>query len=109
MDILNKKCVPCKKGLPPLSIDDVLLYCKDTPGWVVNEDNKFITRGFKFRNFVDSLDFVNLVGKIAEDEGHHPDISFGWGYCKIILQTHSIGGLHDNDFIVAAKIDKIYS
>ena len=69
----------------------------------------FLEKNFKFKNFVESQNFINDVGKISEDEGHHPDIIFGWGYAKIKITTHAINGLSENDFILAAKIDKILS
>ena len=68
-----------------------------------------IKKNFRFKNFKDSQDFINIIGKISEEEGHHPDITFGWGYAKIIITTHAIEGLSENDFILAAKIDKIIS
>ena len=67
----------------------------------------FLKKNFKFKDFKDSQKFVNNVGKISEEEGHHPDINFGWGYAKIEITTHAIEGLSENDFILAAKIDKI--
>ena len=74
-----------------------------------NKDNKdyYIIKDFKFKNFLESQSFINKVGEIAEQEGHHPDIWFGWGYAKIKIQTHAINGLHESDFVLAAKIDKI--
>jgi len=79
-------------------------------GWEVkpNEDNiYYLIKEFKFNNFLDSQSFINKVGEIAESEGHHPDICFGWGYAKIKIFTHAIKGLHESDFVLAAKIDKI--
>ena len=73
------------------------------------KNNFFIEKNFKFKNFKESQDFVNSVGKISEDEGHHPDIIFGWGYAKINITTHAIEGLSENDFILAAKIDQIFN
>ena len=67
----------------------------------------FLEKNFKFKNFIESQKFVNEVGKLAEKEGHHPDILYGWGYAKISITTHAIEGLSENDFILAAKIDKI--
>ena len=66
----------------------------------------FLEKKFKFKNFLESQNFVNLVGKISEEEGHHPDLSFGWGYAKVTITTHAIEGLSENDFILAAKIDR---
>ncbi len=87
--------------------DASLVYLAERPNWRLDTDGKAIERELRFRNFADALAFVNKVGAIAEEQGHHPDISFGWGYASIKLQTHSIGGLHENDFILAAKIDML--
>ena len=79
-------------------------------GWNIIKDKKdiyFLEKQFSFKNFLDSQKFVNEVGKISEQEGHHPEITFGWGYAKINITTHAIEGLSENDFILAAKIDKI--
>ena len=79
-------------------------------GWNIIKDKKdifFLEKQFSFKNFLDSQKFVNVVGKISEEEGHHPEITFGWGYAKINITTHAIEGLSENDFILAAKIDKI--
>ena len=83
---------------------------KKVDGWSLNENKEkifFLEKDFKFKNFIESQNFVNGVGKISEEEGHHPDITFGWGYAKIKITTHAIKGLSENDFILAAKIDKI--
>ena len=111
-DLLKKKCVPCEGGVIPFDISEIHKYQKKVDGWDVLKDEKkifFLQKTFKFKNFVESLKFVNQVGKISEDEGHHPDITFGWGYAKIDITTHAIKGLSENDFILAAKIDKIVS
>lgn len=106
MDLLQKKCVPCEGGLEKLNETDALQFKnKYTPNWQIIENNTKIYREFKFKNFLEAQSFVNEVGKIAEAEGHHPDIMFGWGYAKIYIQTHAINGLHENDFILASKID----
>ena len=77
------------------------------PGFFDQKDIYFLEKQFSFKNFLDSQKFVNAVGKISEEEGHHPEITFGWGYAKINITTHAIEGLSENDFILAAKIDKI--
>ena len=74
-------------------------------GWTLEEDLKGIRREFRFRNFAEAMRFAQQVGEIAETEGHHPDLSVGWGYCTVRFQTHSIRGLHENDFIMAAKVN----
>ena len=109
-DLLNKKCVPCEGGILPFDINEIHKYQKKVDGWSVKENEKkiyFLEKVFKYKNFLDSQKFVNEVGKISENEGHHPDILFGWGYAKIRITTHAIEGLSENDFILAAKIDKI--
>ena len=109
-DLANKKCVPCEGNIPPFKVDEIQKYLKKVDGWEVLKDgdqNYFIEKNFKFENFIKSQDFVVDVGKIAEQEGHHPDISYGWGYAKIKISTHAIKGLAESDFILAAKIDKI--
>lgn len=103
----QKKCVPCEGGLSPLDLKQADAMLKEVPGWALAREGKAIQRQYKFKNFKQSLAFVNKVGEIAESEGHHPDISFGWGYADILLWTHAIGGLHENDFIVASKINQI--
>ena len=108
-DLLKKKCEPCEGGVSPLDISEIHKYQKKIDGWDVDKDDKhvyFLRKKFTFKNFLDSQNFVNEVGNVSEDEGHHPDISFGWGYAKIVITTHAIEGLSENDFILAAKIDK---
>ena len=109
-DLLKKKCVPCEGGIAPFDISEIHKYQKKVDGWniIKNESNIFLLeKKFTFKNFVESQNFVNEVGKISENENHHPDIVFGWGYAKINITTHAIEGLSENDFILAAKIDKM--
>ena len=109
-DLANKKCIPCEGDIPPFDVSEIHKYLKKVDGWDVkkNKDESFfIEKEFKFKNFSESQVFINNVGEIAENEGHHPDISFGWGYAKIKISTHAIKGLAESDFILAAKIDKI--
>ena len=111
-DLLNKKCAPCEGGAIPFDISQIHKYQKKVDGWDISKDKNeifFLNKKFIFDNFSESQKFINIVGKISEDEGHHPDITFGWGYAKIIITTHSIKGLSENDFILAAKIDQIIS
>ena len=111
-DLINKKCVPCEGGVIPFDISEIHKYQKKVDGWSLvknQEEIFFLEKEFKFKNFLESQNFVNHVGKISEEEGHHPDIKFGWGYAKIKITTHAIKGLSENDFILAAKIDKIIS
>ena len=109
-DLANKKCIPCEGNIPPFEIEEIHNYLKKVDGWSVKEDvvdGYHLQKDFKFENFLKSQEFVNKVGEIAEREGHHPDIWFGWGYAKINITTHAIEGLSENDFILAAKIDNI--
>jgi len=106
-DLLSKKCIPCSVGAPTLDeeeIKELLPSLKE--GWEVI-DNEYIVKTYKFKDFKEGLDFVNRIGQLAEDEGHHPDIYLSWGKVVIKLWTHKIQGLHENDFILAAKIDEL--
>ena len=109
-DLSKKKCVACDGNTPAFDISEIHKYVKKIDGWDVKNDeekNFYLLKNFKFKNFKESQIFVSKVGNIAEEENHHPDISFGWGYCKIKIFTHAIKGLAESDFILAAKIDKI--
>lgn len=106
-ELAGKTCVACRGDVPPLTREGAETWRKQTPEWTLSPDARRIERAFKFKNFREALAFVNKVGEIAEAEQHHPDVTFGWGYAAIVLQTHKIKGLHENDFIVAAKIDRI--
>ena len=109
-DLLNKKCVPCEGGVNPLDISEIHKYQKKVDDWNIVKNDKgifFLEKKFNFKNFKESQDFVSNVGRISENEGHHPDIIFGWGYAKISITTHAIEGLSENDFILASKIDQI--
>ena len=106
--LADKKCVPCEGKVDPIPMTRAQEYLKQLHSdWKIIDDGKKIQRTFKFKNFRQALEFVNHVGEIAESEGHHPDIEFGWGYVNITLFTHAINGLFENDFILAAKIDKL--
>tara|TARA_B100001059_G_C17589822_1_gene454065 strand:+ start:97 stop:432 length:336 start_codon:yes stop_codon:yes gene_type:complete len=109
-DLSKKKCVACDGNTPPFDTTEIHKYLKKIDGWDVKSDaNKkfYLVKNFSFKNFGESQIFVNQISKIAEEENHHPDICFGWGYCKIKIFTHAIEGLAMSDFILAAKIDKI--
>lgn len=103
----QRHCTPCRGGADPMDEAAAARFLADLPEWRLNDGGKRIERRFRFKDFARALAFVNEVGGIAETEGHHPDIHFGWGYAEISLQTHKIGGLHENDFIMAAKIDAL--
>jgi 4a-hydroxytetrahydrobiopterin dehydratase len=103
-----KTCTPCRGGIPPLSRDEAAHFQAHTPNWELRDAAKRIERTFRFSNFREALAFVGKVGELAEREGHHPDVSFGWGYATVSLQTKKIKGLHENDFILASKIDRMF-
>ena len=110
-DLLNKKCVPCEGDMLPFDISEIHKYQKKIDGWNVKKNEKkiyFLEKHFVFKNFMSSQNFITKVGEISEQENHHPDILFGWGYAKILITTHAIEGLSKNDFILAAKIDQIF-
>lgn len=86
-----------------MSCDIAERYVTDVPGWGLLDNATKLKRTYKFNNFVDALSFTQQVGELCEKEGHHPDITLGWGYAKVVFQTHKINGLHENDFIMAAK------
>jgi 4a-hydroxytetrahydrobiopterin dehydratase len=104
-NLSKKSCVPCRGGVPPLTFEQAKAFLPQAEHWQLMDNATRIERAFRFKNFKESIAFVNEVGKLAEAEGHHPDINFGWGYAKISMQTHKIQGLHENDFIMAAKIN----
>ncbi len=109
-NLVNKKCVPCEGGISGLDLTEIHKYLKMVDGWEIKAESDkvyFLIKEFKFKNFLESQNFVNKVGETAEKEGHHPDIWFGWGYAKIKIFTHAIKGLHQNDFILAAKVDQL--
>jgi 4a-hydroxytetrahydrobiopterin dehydratase len=105
--LAEKHCIPCEKGAEPLKGEEIERRTEQLdPEWHV-VDEHHLEREFSFGDFRQALDFVNEVGELAEEEGHHPDICFGYGKAKIDLWTHKINGLHENDFILAAKIDQL--
>lgn len=104
-DLTAKVCVPCQGGIDPLEAAQAESYLANIPGWELLEGATRLRRSLTFDDFQAALDFVQQVGGIAEQEGHHPDIEFGWGYANILVYTHKINGLHENDFILAAKIN----
>lgn len=105
--LADKTCTPCRGGVPPLTRDEAERYQAQAPAWELQDDAHRIERTFRFRNFGEALTFVQRVGELAEAEGHHPDVRFGWGYATVLLRTKKIKGLHENDFIMAAKIDRL--
>ncbi len=113
--LLEQTCVPCRGGEPPLTEAEISKFKIQIPKWEVVEDIhpstslriKKLRRFFKFKNFAQAFEFVQKVGELAESQGHHPEIEFGWGHATVTWWTHKINGLHHNDFIMAARTDKI--
>ena len=106
-DLAAKMCVPCRGGVPPLKGEDLSTLQKQVDRWNIIEEHH-ITMTFKFPDFREALKFVNRVGELAEEQGHHPDISLAWGRVEITTWTHQINGLTESDFILAAKIDQLH-
>lgn len=108
-DLAQKTCTPCQGGIPPLTAEEAAGFRPQAPDWQLLDDHSRIERTYKFKNFREAFELVKQVGDLAEEEGHHPDVTFGWGFATISLQTKKIHGLHENDFIMAAKIDRLAS
>lgn len=106
--LLTRACPPCAKDAVPLTKEVAMQKLQLLDGWQLIEEGKAISRRFEFKNFKTAIAFVNQVGEVAEVEKHHPDITLGWGYAGMRLQTHSINGLHENDFTVASKINSLF-
>jgi 4a-hydroxytetrahydrobiopterin dehydratase len=107
-ELSEKKCVPCEGGVAALTREEAeMLRAKLSPGWQLSDDTKLIRREFPFKNFYRTMSFVNAIAHIANIEDHHPDLEVGYSYCRVVFSTHAIKGLSENDFICAAKIDRI--
>ena len=104
-DLANRECVPCRGGVPPLKGSELTNLLAELDGWEI-VDEHHLKKSYKFADFRAAQQFVNSVGELAEEQGHHPDICFGWGHAEITIWTHKIDGLTESDFILAAKIDK---
>ena len=107
-DLADKTCVPCRGDVPPLRGKELEELERQLSDWEVVEGHH-LRREFRFRNFREALDFVNRVGELAEEQGHHPDVEFGWGRAAITIFTHKIDGLTESDFVLAAKVDRLYA
>lgn len=106
-DIAAPRCRPCRSGTPPLTPDEVERLRAGVPGWAVAADGRHLERRFACDTYAQAFELVARVSALAEAEGHHPDVAFGWGYATFSLTTHVIGGLHHNDFVLAAEIDRL--
>ncbi len=105
-ELASKTCVPCRGGVPPLKNQALAALQKQVDGWSVVQEHH-ITKAYKFPDFRKALEFVNRIGEIAEQQGHHPDIYLAWGKVEVKIWTHKIDGLTESDFILAAKLDRI--
>lgn len=101
------KCIACEGGVPTLTADEVKRYMTEVKNWEVSSDGVFISKRFSFKGFYKTMAFVNAIAWIANQEGHHPDMEVGYNYCLVKYTTHAVNGLTKNDFICAAKIDKL--
>ncbi len=107
--LAEKTCTPCRGGVPPLTPEEAEGYRAQAPDWTLMDGATRIERRFRFKDFRAAFAFVARAAELAEAEGHHPDIGFGWGYATVSLRTKKIKGLHENDFIMAAKLDRLAS
>jgi 4a-hydroxytetrahydrobiopterin dehydratase len=106
--LTDRKCVPCEGGVPPLTPAKAKLLARQLhKDWRIAKDSKSVTRALKFKDFYRTMSFVNALAHIANTEDHHPDLKIGYNYCGVTFSTHSIGGLSENDFICAAKLDRL--
>ena len=103
----NKHCEPCEGGVCPLDGDTSSSYLDGVPGWSLSADGKSISRKLKFKGFLETISFINALAYLSEQQGHHPDFCAGYGYCEVLYTTHAIGGLSENDFICAAKVNQL--
>ncbi len=106
MSLKDQQCTPCRGGVDPMTKTQAASFLGQVPEWVLSDDGTRITRRFKTQNFAEAQAIANTAGEVAEAQDHHPEIRFGWGYCEVEIFTHAIGGLHENDFIYAAKVDQ---
>ena len=108
-ELSGKKCMPCEGGVPPLTPAQAKLLSKQLHAdWQIAEDYKSLKRSLKFKDFYRTMSFVNALAHVANTEDHHPDLELGYNYCRVTFSTHSIGGLSENDFICAAKLDMLF-
>jgi 4a-hydroxytetrahydrobiopterin dehydratase len=108
IELADRKCVPCRGGTPPLTPEQYAPLLAQLDAWNVEEGTKLV-KSFRFKNFVQAVEFVNAITGVAEAEGHHPDLYVRWGETRVYLWTHKINGLSESDFVMAAKIDRLYA
>ncbi|GAB4392873.1 MAG: 4a-hydroxytetrahydrobiopterin dehydratase [Gammaproteobacteria bacterium] len=105
--LIEKRCVPCEGGVPTLTAEQIQLHLKQVKAWQINADQSAIFKRFDFRDYYQTMSFVNAVAWVANQEGHHPDLEVSYNRCVVKYMTHAVGGLTENDFICAAKIDAL--
>ncbi|MFD1794660.1 4a-hydroxytetrahydrobiopterin dehydratase [Paracoccus aurantiacus] len=105
--LANRTCTACKDGTPPLGADDVKRMLTELNDWTLSDDGTTISRRFEFKGFAKAVEMANLAAWLGNKQGHHPDVAFGWGYCLVSFTTHAAGGLTENDFICAARLDAL--
>lgn len=103
----SRHCVPCHSDMPAMTMVEAVARLVDLPGWELFDHGRKLRRTVTFRNFLQAQSFAVAVGNLGEAENHHPDISYGWGYCTLVFYTHKIGGLHHNDYIMAAMVNAL--
>jgi 4a-hydroxytetrahydrobiopterin dehydratase len=106
-DLSGKRCVPCEGNVAPLTREEAQRYLSQVSGWTLSEDARSISKKFAFKDFSGTMHFVNEIARIAQEENHHPDLAVSYGGVGVELSTHAIGGLSENDFILASKIDSM--
>jgi 4a-hydroxytetrahydrobiopterin dehydratase len=105
--LTEKSCKPCEGGVSPLNVDESRTMLAQLKGWALSDDSKSIQQDFRFKNYYQTMAFVNAVAWVAHQDDHHPDMEVGYNHCAVTYSTHAIGGLSENDFICAAKIDTL--
>src|SRR5690242_2051000 len=108
-DLEHKRCLPCEAGIPPLTSQKIAGLMKDLPEWQLHNHEKEIIRDFQFKNYYQTMAFVNAIAWIAHQENHHPDLEVSYNKCRVHYSTHAIDGLSENDFICAAKVDAVFA
>jgi 4a-hydroxytetrahydrobiopterin dehydratase len=105
-NLASRTCVPCRGGIPPMRGEEIAQFLAELDGWEVVREHH-LHKTYTFKDFREALEFVNRIGQLAEEQGHHPDICFGWGRAELTIFTHKIDGLSESDFILAAKTDAL--
>lgn len=106
-DLADKSCEPCQGGIAPYAADEARRLMDQLDGWVLSDDATTLRRRFEFKGFAKAVEMANLAAWLGNKQGHHPDIRFGWGYCEVLFTTHEAGGVTENDFICAARLDAL--